>query len=105
MYTNAIREYWAFAVPLAFLIVILLLCKTELANSQNWPITMYRTTELANFAGLANSHANWPIRPDDSGDNCLWCFNWFDLQLSVTESWLRRRHLAVATSPLPLVKT
>jgi len=28
----------------------------------NWPITMYRTTELANFAGLANSPANWPIR-------------------------------------------
>ena len=23
---------------------------------------MYRTDELANFAGLANSPANWPIR-------------------------------------------
>jgi hypothetical protein len=27
-------------------------CKTELANSRNWPITMYRTTGLANFAGF-----------------------------------------------------
>ena len=31
------------------------ICKTELANSQNWPIAMYRTTGLANFARLANS--------------------------------------------------
>jgi hypothetical protein len=35
-----------------------LLCKTELANSPNWPITMYLTTEYANFAELANSYAN-----------------------------------------------
>jgi hypothetical protein len=31
-----------------------MLYKTELANSPNWPITMYRTTEYANFDELAN---------------------------------------------------
>ena len=42
--------------------VYVMLCKTEFANSTNWPISMYRTIELANSARLANWHANWPIR-------------------------------------------
>jgi hypothetical protein len=35
----------------------------------------------------------------------FWCFDWFDLQLGVTESWLRRRHLAVATSQNSMIYT
>ena len=33
-------------------------CKTELANSPNWPIHMYCTIGLPNFSELANSYVN-----------------------------------------------
>ena len=63
---------------------------------------MYRTTELANFAGLANSTilVNLTILVI-----LFWCFDWFDLRLGVTESWPRHRHLAVATSQTQMLYT
>jgi hypothetical protein len=35
----------------------------------------------------------------------FWCFDWFDLQLGVTESWPRHCHLAVATSQNSMIYT
>jgi hypothetical protein len=35
---------------------------------------MYRTTELANFARLANSQPNWPIRRFYKLVILFWCF-------------------------------
>jgi hypothetical protein len=73
-------------------------CKTELANSQNWPITMYRTTELANFAGLANSAIFMKLT--------ILVILVFGVLTGLTYSPVSpKAGLAIATSPSPLVKT
>jgi hypothetical protein len=64
---------------------------------------MYRTTELANFAGLANSHANWPIRRFFMKLTILVIIVFGVLTGLTYGSVSPKAGLAVATSPSPLV--